>query len=284
MWRGYRPGKDLRRTSLCTAPPQTAVVMTIDAMPGQPERPHEPALDAYPIGATDSNIFLCPRCTRPLAVGVSRCPGCRTRLVAGVPLLKASGFIGMGLAVGITLGVGMLGALALLAGPTVATVQPPAAVVPSLAPGQTAGPVPVDTTVPRAATSALRQSTLVNQRLLADADRLRRRMASTGSGAAEIAPLLRSLAWTSGFAGGVASDVATWSDGIGVAKSLASFYASIGRVADQGLSASITNKTAYRDAGRRMLLVLDRLKDLDKASRALAATANVDLPPLIATP
>jgi hypothetical protein len=258
--------------------------MTIDAMPGQPERPTEPALDAFPIGATDSNIFLCPRCTRPLAVGVSKCPGCRTRLVAGVPLLKASGFIGMGLAIGIAVGVGMLGALALLAGPTAATVQPPTAAVPSLAPGQTAAPVPVDPSVPRVATSALRQSALVNQRLLADADRLRRRMASTGSGAAEIAPLLRSLAWTSGFAGGVASDVAAWDDGLSVAKSLASFYASIGRVADQGLSASITNKAAYRDAGRRMLLVLDRLKDLDKASRALAATANVELPPLIATP
>ena len=60
----------------------------------------------------------------------------------------------------------------------------------------------------------------------------------------------------------------------------ASSYLRILRVADQGLSASITNKTAYRDAGRRMLLVLDRLKDLDKASRALAATANVELPPL----
>jgi hypothetical protein len=258
--------------------------MTIDAMPGQPERPPDPALDAIPIGAMDSNIFLCPRCTRPLAVGVSRCPGCRTRLVAGVPLLKASGLIGMGLAVGVAVGVALLGGLALLAGPAVATVQPPVAAVPSLAPGQTAAPAPADPTVPRVAISALRQSTLVNQRLLADADRLRRRMASNGSGAAEIAPLLRSLAWTSGFAGGIAADVASWNDGAAVAKSLASFYASIGRVADQGLSASITNKAAYRDAGRRMLLVLDRLKALDKASRALAATATVELPPLVATP
>jgi hypothetical protein len=55
--------------------------MTIDALHGPVDRPRDQA-DAGPaIGTADANIFLCPRCTRPLAVGVSRCAGCRTRLV-----------------------------------------------------------------------------------------------------------------------------------------------------------------------------------------------------------
>jgi hypothetical protein len=273
-----------------TGPPQTADVMTTDAVPTEVDAPREAApreaaprdqaMYAMEIGAHDANIFLCPRCTRPLAVGVSRCAGCRTRLVAGVPLLKVSGFIGMGFAVGVALAFGLLATLAFFTGPTVATIEPPVAVVPSAAPGTSAAPGPVDPTVPRAAVSALRQSTLVNQRLLSDQRRLARAMRSSGAGASELAPVIRSLAWTISFGDDLGSTISTWPEATSFAKSLDSFYGQLSRIADDGLSASITNDSAYRDAGRRMLIVLERLTAIDKASRALAAKGNIELPPL----
>jgi len=103
--------------------------MTVDALP------RDTAKASAAIGAHDANIFLCPRCTRPLAVGVSKCAGCGTRLLAGVPLLKVGGFIGAGLIVGLLVGGGGVGAATLLGRPATGTVGlPPAAVLPSAAP------------------------------------------------------------------------------------------------------------------------------------------------------
>ena len=87
--------------------------MTIDALHGTVDRPLDPSTGGAAIGAPDANIFLCPRCTRPLAVGVSRCAGCKTRLVAGVPLLKVSGFVGLGMIAGLAIVGGIVGALTL---------------------------------------------------------------------------------------------------------------------------------------------------------------------------
>src|SRR6478752_5298390 len=105
-WRGTaqdRSGsrRDHRQTGIRTGPPETGAVMTIDALHGTVDRPLDPSTGGAAIGAPDANIFLCPRCTRPLAVGVSRCAGCKTRLVAGVPLLKVSGFVALGLIAGL---------------------------------------------------------------------------------------------------------------------------------------------------------------------------------------
>jgi len=264
--------------------------MTIDALHGPVDRPRDQA-DAGPaIGTADANIFLCPRCTRPLAVGVSRCAGCRTRLVSGVPLLKVSGFVGFGLVLGLAGGGGLVGAMTLLGRPTAVPVAPPTAVGPSVAPIASAVTVPsgapapsvapVNPAIPPAALTALRQSTTVNQRLLADAGLLATAMASDAPTPAEIAPLLRNLASTAAFGDRIATSVGTWDAGSDVSAALAAFYGSIDRIADDGLAASVTNDRAYRDAGRRMLVALDGLTDLDAAARRLAATVDVELPSL----
>ena len=269
--------------------------MTIDALHGSVERPRDAAGERPAIGAPDENIFLCPHCSRPLAVGVRRCAGCGTRLVAGVPLLKVSGFVGLGLIVGLAVGGGIVGALTLVGGGTTsAAVTPPAAAVPSAAAIASEGPTaitlprpsaaPVDPGVPTAALTALRRSTTVNQRLLADADLLARALAARDPSPVDIAPLLRNLAATASFGDGIATTVGTWDDATDLSGALASFYASIDRVAQDALSASITNDRAYQDAGTRMLAVLDRLAGLDADTRALAATAGVDLPPLTSPP
>jgi hypothetical protein len=256
--------------------------MTLDALQGSVERPRDEQLERLSIGEPDANIFLCPRCARPLAAGVSRCAGCGSRLVDGVQLKKVGRFVGAGLMVGILLGGGGVGAAMFIGQPAIATVsRPGTAVTPSAGPIGSAAPGPVAVDVPPAALSALRQSTLINQRLLADAMQLERILKRKSPSAVDIAPVLRGLASTAAFGDGLAPRVRTWDAGAAVAKSLASFYAAVARTADEGLEASLTNDRAYADAGRRMRTVLDRLTDLDAASRGLAATAGVELPPLV---
>ena len=254
--------------------------MTVDALPRESTN--------VAIGAHDANIFLCPRCSRPLAVGVSKCSGCGTRLVAGVPLLKVSGFIGAGLIVGLLVGGGGVGAATLLGRPATPISAPqPAAVVPSAAPAPASAVpapsgAPVVPGVPTTALSGLRQSTQINQRLLADAELLSQAMGGSSPASTDIAPLLRSLAATASFGDRAASAVGTWDDAAVIATDLSAFYASIDQIASEGLSASLNNARAYRDAGRKMLAVLAGVTDLDAASRGLAASVDVELPPLVA--
>jgi hypothetical protein len=206
--------------------------------------------------------------------------------VAGVPLLKVSGFVALGLVAGLTVGGGVV-AVAMSGGQQVAIAQPPVAAIPSavpvapVAPVVTAAPPPVAPLVPPAALSALRQSAVVNQRLLADADLLATALGATKPSSADIAPLLRGLASTASFGDRLAPAVAKWDDGDAVSVALGAFYGSIGRIADEGLSASLTNERAYVDAGRQMLALMDGLTDLDAASRGLAASADLELPPLV---
>ena len=257
--------------------------MTLDALHGPVDRPLEAAGGSVAIGAADANIFLCPRCSRPLAVGVSKCAGCGTRLIAGVPLLKVGGFVGLGLVAGLLAGGGLVGVVTLGGRPVAEPVAvPPAVVIPSAPASVAPAPsvAPVVPLVPPAALSALRQATMVNQRLLADAQLLSDAMAADSPSAAEIAPLLRNLSSTAAFGDRLATTVATWDDGVTVSKDLAAFYGSIDRIATDGLASSLSNDPAYRAAGRRMLVALDGLTDLDAASRTLAATVDVELPPL----
>src|SRR4029079_19837812 len=85
--------------------------MTVNAVRRARRRPvpplaeeNGPSSESLAIGEIDQTVFDCPRCSRPLAVGTRRCPGCRTRLMAGVPLSRASGFVAVGLAVGLAVG------------------------------------------------------------------------------------------------------------------------------------------------------------------------------------
>jgi hypothetical protein len=261
--------------------------MTVEVASGRARRGKNATIEQIAIGEADANIFNCPRCSRPLAVGNSRCAGCGLRMVAGVPLGRVSAFVAGGLVVGLLVGGGTVFALTTLIRPAAGPVaQVPSAVVPSAAP--VAAPVapsiaaPVaDPAIPAAAASALRQSTTLNQRLLADADRLGLALASDHPSGAEIAPLLRALASTASFGDRLAPNVAQWPDGAAVSESLATFYAGVARIAGEGLTASVKNDRAYVDAGKKMLVLLDQLTALDAASRTLAASAGLELPPLV---
>jgi hypothetical protein len=263
--------------------------MTVEVASGRARRGKNARIQQAAIGEADANIFNCPRCARPLAVGNSRCAGCGLRMVAGVPLTRVLAFVVPGLLVGLLVGGGLVVAVSTLTRPADRPVaQAPTTVLPSAAPVAPVAPVApsaaapiVDPAIPAAAVSALRQSTTLNQRLLADADRLSAALASDRPSGAEIAPLLRALVSTASFGDRLAPKVAQWDEGAAVSESLATFYSAVGRVASEGLTASVRNDRAYVDAGKRMLVTLDQLTDLDAASRTLAASAKLELPPLV---
>jgi ribosomal protein L37AE/L43A len=242
-------------------------------------RSGSPRATTLPIGETDSNIFSCPSCSRPLGKGVSLCPGCGTRLLAGVQLQRAVGFIAIGLVAGTLVGGGVMGVASAAASRSAdGVIGAPPIVIPTQVPISTAVAPIVDPAIPASALSALGQSAVLNQRVLIDADRLTQALASAAPSGAEIAPVLRSLASTAAFAHGVAIDVGDWDDGAAVSASLVSFYGSVTSIAEDGLSASVGNSRAYVVAAEQMLEAIAGLTELDAASRVLAARADLELP------
>ena len=239
------------------------------------------------IGEIDANIVACPACSRPLDSGARRCPGCATRLIAGVKATKAMGFVLVGGLAGIMLGGGLVAAIAFLnTRPVDVVVAPaPAVVSPSQAPIASApAPAPVaDPGIPSSALSALRQSSLLNRRVLDDAARLTAALATKPSGS-EIAPILRSMASTAMFGQRLAPTVGGWTEAEQVSADLVAFYAAIIETADQGLSSSLSSDRTYVAAGERILKTVAGLDALDAASRTLAAAADLELPPLTPRP
>jgi hypothetical protein len=237
---------------------------------------------SLPIGEIDANIVPCPACSRPLDSGTRRCPGCATRLLAGVKATRAAAFIFVGGLAGAMLGGGLVAAASFLGTrPVEAVVVPvPVVITPTSAPIAPA-PAPVaDPGIPSSALSALRQSSLLNQRVLDDAARLSAVLSATKPSSSEIAPILRSMASTATFGQRLAPTVGGWDQAEVVSTDLVAFYAAIARTADDGLSSSLSSRGTYVAAGERMLKIVAGLDALDAASRALAAKADLDLPPL----
>lgn len=237
---------------------------------------------SLPIGEVDANIFACPACSRPLGSGTRRCPGCATRLIAGVKATRAVAFVGVGGLAGTLLGAGLFAVVSFMnTRPVEAVVVPPPAVAaPSQAPLASAPPPVADPGIPSSALSALRQSTLLNQRVISDADRLTAALAVATPSGSQIAPILRSMASTATFGQRLAPTVGGWDRAEIVSADLVAFYAAIARTADEGLSSSLSSSQTYIAAGERMLEIVAGLDALDGAARTLAASADVTLPPL----
>lgn len=260
--------------------------MTLDALAHKGRRTSKvDTPETLAIGELDANIFDCPACRRPLDAGSTRCPGCRTRLLAGIRLSTALTFLVAGVLVGALIGGVSVGLVA-------ATSTPAVVSTPSAAPAATAAPVasaPVPATavpapgIPAASVSALRQATLLNQRLVVDRGRLAAALAAPEPSSAELARILRSLAGNASVGERIAPVVGEWSRGATVASGFGDFYLAIGATAREGLAAALGNTAAYVAAGRAMQDVLTQLDLLDAQARALAGAAEVELPPLTAT-
>jgi hypothetical protein len=246
------------------------------------------------IGELEQTVFDCPSCSRPLALGARRCPGCRTRLIGGVTLGKASGFAAVGLAVGLLVGAGG----GLVFGLTHATASGPG-------PGSSAAPLggangggkattrPTSTAaagastkpaatgpsdIPPLARSAFSQLAATNGRLSTAATDLRAALAAKRFDASAVAQILRTLSADSIFGQQTAGRLATWSGSTALGTELDTFYTAIHDTAANGLAASVQNPAAYRSAGVAMIRLLDALPALDAAVRATSASAGVVLP------
>ena len=252
------------------------------------------------IGEIEQTVFNCPNCSRPLAMGARRCPGCRTRLLIGVPVSKASVFVIAGLAVGLLFGApgGMAWGLSRATTPAVPV---PVAVVPSTAPivrstaapgGGTAGsaaPIPSTapgtgggstgtSTMPTSIQAAIAQATTMNQGFAVDASALASALASRTFDASGVAQILRSMSADSLYAEQVATRVSGWSDSASIGAELATLYRGIHDIAEETLVASVRNETAYRDAARDMLTLLAGARTLDQQIADLATANGLTLP------
>ncbi len=249
------------------------------------------------IGEIDQTIFECPSCSRPLALGVRRCPGCRARLVRGVTLGKASGFAAMGLAVGLLVGVGGSAAFGLTrAGNHGSSAAPAASSGPLSSVAAGSSPMPAASRaltastrptsvatdpagIPPLASTALVQVVGTNGRLTAGGADLRAALAARVFDASEVAQVLRTISAESVFSVQVAQHVANWSGSADIGAQLTAFYDSVHVTAANGLVASVRNDAAYRAAANAMLKLFDGMPALDAAVRSTAAAAGVALPP-----
>ena len=246
------------------------------------------------IGELEQTIFECPSCSRPLALGARRCPGCGTRLIAGVTLGKASGFIAAGLAIGALLGAGggflVSARLAAAVAPASAAASAPpltgsgASSTATPEPTATATPGPTATAsvgsagMPLATRTALVQVIGMNDRLATAEAGLRATLAARSFDSSEVAQILRSVSADSGFRQQIAERIAAWPESSAVGAQLATFYGSIHDTAANGLLASVQNRAAYRAAATTMIKVLDNLPAVDTAVREAAQSAGVELP------
>ncbi len=266
-----------------------------------PPGPVRPApLETMAIGEIGQTVFDCPKCFRPLAMGSRRCPGCRTRLIIGIPLAKASVFTSLGLAIG--LAVGSVGGLVFAAtrlpanAPGDGTLLPSGAAVGAIESGPATTPSPAVTSapspsdvgpsgdMPAVVRSALTQAVTLNERLGDAAHGLQTAATTTPFDASEVAQILRDISADSVYGEDLADRVAGWPDAGSAGLELRALYASIHESASAALVASVRNAAAYREGARAMLALLAGIPSVDAQVRDLATSYGVDLPEPSANP
>jgi cell division GTPase FtsZ len=135
-------------------------------------------------------------------------------------------------------------------------------------------------TVPSTAISALSGTTVVNGRISVDAATLSETLKKKDVQTIEIARALRSLAADAALGSDLSGRLSPWPEARDVQAQLDSFYQAMAETAKTGLRASLTDTAAYRKAGAAMLVVIKQLDDVDAASRALAESVGIELPPV----
>lgn len=134
--------------------------------------------------------------------------------------------------------------------------------------------------VSAAVIAALRGTAIVNDRLAVDADILQTASARKGVRAVDLARPLRSLVSDADLGASLADRLDPWPDADPLRSDLKSFYQAVAESARDGLRAPLSDLTAYRAAASSMLTVVAELRALDAASRDLAKTVSVKLPPI----
>lgn len=257
--------------------------MALNLLRGRSNSSALAAADTFEIGAVDRDVFSCPVCSRPLQVGMSRCFGCGTRLVLGVPTQRAALFLSIGTALGLLAGTTGALAFATVTRPNTVQVQAPAAVVPaSSGPGPSAG---ASAAPPRApAVSAIVRSSIsataeIDNRLAIAAGALHAELHRADPRPKSIAATLRAISSDVARGSELAAGMATWTGAAPVAQDLTKFYRGIRDIAKAGLKASTSNAPAYRNAGSAMVQALADIPAVDTKLRLAAEKAGVKVPP-----
>lgn len=252
--------------------------------------------ESMTIGEIDQTVFDCPSCTRPLALGSKRCPGCGTRLVGGVAMSRVSTFVASGLAIGLLAGGGagyVLGVTqGAASGGSPGTSGAPVVVAPSAGPSAT--PTASTTTAAPSSGSdegitpmsraAMIQAIGANDRLAADRAALVAVLAEPTFDASAAARVFRAISADSVYAQQLADRILMWPGASAVGTEMATFYGRIHDIAAEALVASVRNERAYRSAAAAMATQLARLPALDAAVRSAATSAGVILPASSPTP
>jgi hypothetical protein len=242
---------------------------------------HGPPPEPLAVGEVEENVFNCPNCARPLALGANQCPGCGTHLIVGVKAKLAFAFVVVGLVAGLMLGGGAM--LVVGGRPSVASGEVTGAEAASGNGGTVAGAsasprLPADLGIPSQAVSALRQAAVINGRLSGYAADLDRALASKSTKGIVIAKVLRAVSSDVIFGIAVAPTIAPWPAAADLSTDLASFYAKVRDAAQSGLKASVSDSPAYRLAGKRMAALLKKLTSLE--ARANELVTDTGLAPL----
>ena len=265
--------------------------------------------ESLAIGEIDQTVFDCPNCSRPLAMGAKRCPGCGTRLLRGVTLSKATSFVAVGLAIGLLLGAGGGLAFGLTRASSAAPARPVASALPSVAPaGGTSGGAGAGTThsaaplpsalpttgggtgstgtgaMPASIQAAVTQARTMNARFTADASVLAAILTAKTFDSQAVADTLRSMSADSLYAESVATRVSSWADSAAIGADLTTLYQGIHDLADQALDNSVRNVPAYRAAARDMLTLLAGTRVIDQRIAELAAANGLSFPEASAAP
>ncbi len=267
--------------------------MTVEVARRRTRKPKVASVsESLAIGEIDQTVFACPACARPLALGARHCPGCGTRLIMGVQARRVSLFVGLGLIGGIVVS-GLLGATASAldgarrdadaaaaaalqasnALPSIPpTVAPSASPSPSIATGTTS-------TVPALSRSALAQVAALHERLATSSSSLATALDQESFDTFAVSQILRATSADAVVGLQLTPHIGAWTGGAALSADLRSFYLAIQATAAEGLSASIRNETAYREAAEKMTDLLAGLDAVDAQLRDAAGRAGVTLPP-----
>jgi hypothetical protein len=230
------------------------------------------------IGEMESHVSYCPSCGTPVSDGTWRCPGCGGKLLLGVTFKRGSALLAVGFALGILSGGVMTASVISLPRDTSAEA---AALAPAR-PAATSIPTPATVAIaaPQAAVTALSGTALVNGRIAADSASLAATLADPKAATTDIVEALRALSADAALGTDLAARLAPWPAADLARAQLDAFFRSISTTATLALRDDLNDASGYRRSGNEMLRVLDGLSAVDAASRTLAATIDLELPPV----
>jgi hypothetical protein len=274
------PGS-LTEAGQATAAPSTKFERRLERMRTDPS---SGVADATAIG-TETALFDCPTCSRPLPVGTSRCPQCGTRLIGRRTARRVGTMAAAALAAVVAVAVGITAVLAM------SGVSPGVATVPSSAPSASGAtgtatpsialtPAPATPGIPAGAAVALSGTTLVNTRITQDGRALAAVLANKNARTIDVARAIRVIAADAQQGLDMSGRLAPWTEAATVAAQLDAFYRSLADTARDALRASLTDDGTYRRAAARIVTEIRKVDEVDAASRTLATSVGLQLPAL----